>query len=68
MIERNEGTIDRLVRVWFGMGLLMLVFVGPKSPLALIGLVPLITGIWGFCPLYRARGIDTCRKHATVTR
>ncbi|MEP6862171.1 MAG: DUF2892 domain-containing protein [Deltaproteobacteria bacterium] len=57
----NESAIDRAVRVMFGIGLLALVFVGPKSAWGLIGIVPLATGLVGFCPLYRLVGIDSCR-------
>lgn len=57
---RNEGTIDRLVRVVAGLVLLSLVFIGPKTWLGLIGLVPLVTGLAGYCPLYRVFGIGTC--------
>jgi hypothetical protein len=55
----NEGTIDRAVRVVFGLALLSLVFVGPHSMLGLLGLIPLATGIVGYCPLYRLIGIRT---------
>lgn len=58
---RNEGRIDRTVRVVFGLALLALVFVGPKTWLGLVGLIPLVTGVFGFCPLYRLVGIRTCR-------
>lgn len=50
---RNEGTIDRALRVMVGLALLALVFVGPQTPLGWLGLVPLLTGLVGFCPLYR---------------
>lgn len=56
----NEGTLDRGIRVVAGLILLSLTVVGPKSMLGLIGLVPLLTGIVGFCPLYRLFGISTC--------
>jgi hypothetical protein len=56
----NAGTLDRTIRVVLGIALLSLVFVGPKSLLGLIGLVPLGTGIVGFCPLYRLVGLNTC--------
>jgi hypothetical protein len=49
----NEGPIDRAIRIGLGLGLIALVFVGPKSWLGLLGLVPLLTGLIGFCPLYR---------------
>jgi hypothetical protein len=57
---RNEGSIDRAVRIIFGLMLLALVFVGPKTWLGLVGLVPLATGLVGFCPLYRFIGVRTC--------
>ena len=49
---RNEGNLDRLLRVIAGLVLLALVFVGPQTPWGWIGLVPLLTGIIGFCPAY----------------
>lgn len=57
---RNEGNVDRLLRVIVGLGLLALVFVGPKTPFGWIGLVPLLTGVVGFCPAYRLFGFNTC--------
>jgi hypothetical protein len=57
----NEGTIDRAVRIVLGLGTLSLAFVGPHSPLGYLGLVPLVTGLIGFCPLYRVLGVNTCR-------
>ncbi|KUR78944.1 DUF2892 domain-containing protein [Novosphingobium sp. Fuku2-ISO-50] len=57
---RNEGSVDRLLRVIVGLVLLALVFVGPKTPLGWIGIVPLLTGVIGFCPAYRIFGISTC--------
>lgn len=60
-MARNEGSIDRTARVLLGLALLALVFVGPRTWLGLVGLVPLITGIVGYCPLYRLLGIRTVR-------
>jgi hypothetical protein len=57
---KNEGTLDRTVRVILGLGILSLAFIGPKTPLGFIGAVPLATGLIGFCPLYRILGINTC--------
>jgi len=56
----NEGTIDRGVRIVLGIILLSLIFVGPHTLWGLIGIVPLITGLIGFCPLYRVLGMTTC--------
>ena len=57
---RNEGTIDRGARIVLGLILLSLVFIGPQSLWGLVGLIPLTTGLAGFCPLYRLLGISTC--------
>lgn len=57
---KNEGTLDRSIRVVLGLVLLSLVFIGPQTPWAWIGIVPLITGIVGFCPLYKVIGLNTC--------
>jgi hypothetical protein len=59
-MKPNEGAIDRVLRVVVGLGVLSLVFVGPKTPLGYIGLVPLLTGLVGICPLYSLLGINTC--------
>lgn len=59
-MERNEASWDRIIRVVLGLVLLSLVFVGPQTLFGLIGLVPLLTGIFGFCPLYRLVGRSTC--------
>jgi hypothetical protein len=59
-MTRNEGTVDRVLRIIVGVALISIVFIGPQTPLGWIGVIPLATGIVGFCPLYRALGIRTC--------
>ena len=59
-MSRNEGNIDRALRIIAGLALLALVFVGPQTTWGWIGIVPLVTGLVGFCPLYRLLGINTC--------
>ncbi|HPF15820.1 MAG: DUF2892 domain-containing protein [Planctomycetes bacterium] len=56
----NEGSIDRVVRVLVGAALIAMVYVGPKAAWGWIGLVPLITGLVGFCPAYKLLGMNTC--------
>jgi len=60
MSLKNEGTIDRALRVAVGLAVLSLVFVGPQTAWGWVGLVPLATGLIGFCPLYSILGINTC--------
>ena len=62
LLPTNEGLVDRLARVGIGVGVLSLVFIGPHTPLAWIGLVPVITGVVGSCPLYTLFGMSTCRR------
>jgi hypothetical protein len=57
----NVGGVDRVLRVVVGIGLLSLVFVGPQTAWGWIGAVPLLTGLFGFCPAYLPFGIKTCK-------
>jgi len=59
-MTRNEGNVDRIVRVVAGLIILSLAFVGPKSAWGYIGLLPIITGLVGVCPAYSLFGINTC--------
>lgn len=56
----NEGKWDRILRVVVGLLVISLVFVGPQTSWGWLGLIPLITGLVGFCPLYRIVGFNTC--------
>jgi Protein of unknown function (DUF2892) len=61
MFKQNLGTVDRVVRVAVGTAIVSLVFIGPQSPWGYLGLVPLLTGLIGFCPAYCPLGLSTCR-------
>jgi hypothetical protein len=56
----NEGTLDRALRVVVGLVMLSLVVIGPQSLWGLIGVVPLATGLMGYCPAYSIFGFRTC--------
>ena len=60
LLASNEGAADRVLRVLLGIAVLSLFFVGPKTLWGLLGLIPLVTGVIGSCPLYSFLGIDTC--------
>jgi hypothetical protein len=62
VLVKNEGSIDRAVRVVLGLALLSLTFVGPQTLWGLLGIIPLFTGAVGMCPLYRIVGVNTCGK------
>ena len=60
IFPRNEHNADRAIRVVLGLGLLSLVWIGPQTAWGWVGLVPLVTGLAGRCPLYRMFGFSTC--------
>ena len=60
LLAKNAGTVDRVVRIVVGAVLLSLTVVGPKTLWGLVGLVPLVTGLVGSCPLYSLVGVNTC--------
>jgi Protein of unknown function (DUF2892) len=62
LLAKNEGALDRGFRVVLGVGLLSLVFFGPHTALGWIGIVPLLTGAIGSCPLYNFVGMNTCSR------
>ncbi len=64
-MERNEGTLDRAIRVVLGLILLGL-WAADKVPyrtlVLIVGLIALITGLTGFCAIYKLLGISTCKE------
>jgi hypothetical protein len=62
-MNRNVGGIDRVLRICVGLALISLVFIGPQTPWGWVGIVPLATGLLGWCPAYLPFGIKTCKTH-----
>jgi hypothetical protein len=63
MFKNNVGGLDRGVRIIAGLVMLALFFIYPDASwryFALIGIVPLFTGLFGTCPLYSIIGLSTC--------
>lgn len=56
----NVGAVDRALRAIVGLVLIALVFVGPQTPWGWLGLAPLLSAAFGFCPAYTLLGIRTC--------
>jgi hypothetical protein len=61
---KNVGTIDKIIRFILGIGLLSLLFFlkGNIKYIGLIGLIPLGTVLFGFCPLYGIFHLSTNKK------
>ena len=60
LFPNNEHTVDRALRVIVGLAALSLAFIGPHTAWGYLGLVPLVTGLLGSCPLYTLLGVSTC--------
>ena len=60
-MKKNIGGVEWIVRVVVGIGILALAFVGPKSPWAYLGILPIVTGLVGWCPPYSLLGISTLK-------
>lgn len=65
LLPSNEGSLDRTLRVVLGLAVLSLTFVGPRTPWGYLGLVPIVTGLIGSCPLYSLFGLSTCPIRGT---
>ncbi len=59
-MKTNIGHIDRLFRIVVGIFILSLAFWGPVTYFGYLGLVPLLTGLLGVCPVYSMLDINTC--------
>ena len=59
-MKTNEGTIDRALRTIIGLVLIGLAATGTVGAWGWIGVMPLLTGVAGFCPAYTLLGINTC--------
>jgi hypothetical protein len=65
ILPANVGSTDRLVRILIGIALLTLTVAGPRSAWGYLGLIPLLTGLVGRCPLYAVLGISTTARRRT---
>ena len=61
-MKTNIHPTERIIRMILGAALTSLAFVGPANSWFLLGLIPLATGIVGWCPPYTLLGINTCPR------
>jgi hypothetical protein len=59
-MTRNVGGIDRVLRIVIGLALVAAAATGTLGVWAWLGLLPLATGLMGWCPPYGLLGINTC--------
>lgn len=61
-MNKNIGITDKIIRLIVGFVLLGLYFWGPQTAWGLIGVVPILTAIVGYCPIYSLLKISTLKK------
>ena len=59
-MKANVGSIDRAARVVAGLALVGLTLAGTIGVWGWIGIIPIATGLFSFCPLYTLLGMSTC--------
>ncbi|MDR5899564.1 DUF2892 domain-containing protein [Halomonas vilamensis] len=60
-MKTNVGGIDKIARIVVGALLILLALIGTIGAWGWIGVVPLATGLFNFCPLYSLIGVNTCK-------
>ncbi|MFO1318749.1 MAG: DUF2892 domain-containing protein [Burkholderiales bacterium] len=65
-MKANVGNADRVFRIVLGIALLAMFVLaeGTLKYVGLIGIVPLVTGLFRFCPIYAVLGLRTCPTDA----
>lgn len=61
MLKVNVGGIDRILRVVVGLALVTATALGFLNVWGWLGMIPLLTGLFRFCPVYTILGIKTCK-------
>ena len=59
-MKANVGGIDRILRIVVGLVLVALAVTGTVGLWGWVGVVPLATGVFGFCPIYPLLGFSSC--------
>jgi hypothetical protein len=60
-MKANVGGVDRVARIGAGVALIALAATGTVGAWGWIGVVPLATGLMGWCPAYMPFGLSTCK-------
>lgn len=60
-MKQNIHNLERIARILLGLILISMTFWGPSNMWFLLGIIPVITGLVGWCPPYAILGISTCK-------
>ena len=63
-MKANVGTVDRVLRIVVSLVLIGLTLAGSIGPWGWIGVVPIATGLFRFCPAYLPFGWSTCSTNS----
>ena len=66
-MKTNIDPTERVIRVGLGLILISLIFWGPSNLWFLLGVIPLATGLSGWCPMYSMLGMSTCKVERSRT-
>jgi hypothetical protein len=66
-MKNNIHPAERVLRVGVGVFLMSLAYWGPTNYWYLLGIIPVMTGLSGYCPLYAMMGVSTCKANDTNT-
>lgn len=66
-MQANIGSLDRAIRILAGLALIGASLFGVIGAWGWIGLIPLATGVFRFCPAYLPFGLRTCRMKTAST-
>lgn len=64
-MEKNIGSLDKIIRILVGLVLISLVFIGPQTLWGWLGVPVILIALFGWCPLYKVLGVSTCKQCAT---
>jgi hypothetical protein len=64
IMEINQSNADRAIRFMAGVALLSIAFIGPQTVWGILGVIPIVTGMSGFDPLYWVLDVSTRRNRA----
>lgn len=67
-MKANVGTVDRVLRIVLGLVLIGLTLAGSIGPWGWIGVVPIATGLFRFCPAYLPFGLSTCSTNSSSAK
>jgi Protein of unknown function (DUF2892) len=62
MMTANVGTVDRAIRIAFGLALIGATLMGWIGVWGWLGLIPIATGVFRFCPAYLPFGLNSCKR------